>query len=423
MNINRLLKLSGLMLFLLFIAISAAQRGPSNPALLLDVQRDYTGNIRATDRMWFYKDANGNNLPNGGGQYPLIEVPENNNLGITSTKAVYVRGDDVVVKVKLKTYLGAPDAVVGTLTVDQAKYVSNGTENSISVSGPGTVSVPGSGGSQEITLTFSGLPNFVSKGQLKFRYFVTLTQASGTNPTGYIAWGQTSSAALWPDTLYITDQTPTGLQTVPWTDLLGFSCSWAQGQTGMTNVRNQLAYGIYWGNWVYSANSPHYTTYVNGSFQNQRFNLKDCLEEISNENMDCQDFSNLFSLSAMGQGHSPAIKRVIIPGGDPAFKTNKTCPSSLIPTIPSMYSQYVFNFHQIAFLSGVVDTTSAHWTDSNGSLYQYPPVGWDLLSFWQVPQLNYFLEYRGLVFGPPNATTPTVAPDPTEVPITLHSIE
>lgn len=419
MNINRLLKWSGFLSLFLLATFSAAQRSPSNPALLLDVQRDYTSNIRATDRDWFYKDANGDNLPAGGGQYPLIEVPENNTLGIDKTNAVYVRGNNIVVKVKLKTYLNNPNSVVGTLTLDQAKYVSNGTENTITISGPSTVSVPGSGGSQEITLTFSGLPNFVSKGQLKFRYFVTLTQPSGSNPTDYIAWGQTSTAAVWPDTFYITDQTPTGLQTIPWTDLLYYSCTWAHGKVGVTDVSWELTFGTFWNSpIIYSQSNHGYFESIQGDeYRYHRSAALDDFYSLGLAEMDCQDTSGFLHQLEQSQGFSPTIVRIKYSGGR-GLSTNYICPIGSDATQLPVYIPYIFGGHQMIILTGAIDPTFAQYRTPAGVDYYNPPHDWAFSFYLQNFPYYYPSPIYGLVFGyvpnSPNYPQPdTELPDAT----------
>lgn len=391
---------------ILLVCSAFAQRGGQNIALLLDTNRDFTGNITATDRTWFYLNQNGTPKPAGDGIYPSIEVSDDGIPSNDIDKAVYVRGSSITLVVTLKTYTNNPDSVNGTLSLSDAKFVTSGTEYACSISGPATVSVPGSGGTQNITLTFTGLPNFVAKGQLKFKSFVTLTTPSNGQPTGHIAWGTSASSVLWPSTIYLTDQTPTGLQTVPWTDLLDLTCTWAHGYSGLTDVRFRLAFGLYWnGNrWNYSGSGVWFWKFGG------QYDLKGALNSPAlGGNMDCRDFSGFYVLAAASQGHAAHLTILEgdysgLPGG---LKTNHISGSGNDATQFFTYTRTTWNFHQVAVLSGIVDAAAAHWLTPSGVTYKNPPAGWSLSNYWQVQNVTSYGDFHGLAYGPIASTSPT----------------
>ncbi|ARU40162.1 hypothetical protein CCB80_03020 [Armatimonadetes bacterium Uphvl-Ar1] len=372
---------------ILLVCSAFAQRGGQNIALLLDTNRDFTGNITATDRTWFYLNQNGTPKPAGDGIYPSIEVSDDGIPSNDIDKAFYVRGSSITLVVTLKTYTNSPDAVSGTLSLSDAKFVTSGTEYACSISGPATVSVPGSGGTQNITLTFTGLPNFVAKGQLKFKSFVTLTAPSNGQPTGHIAWGTSASSVLWPSTIYLTDQTPTGHQTVPWTDLLDYSCLWAHGQTGEVLCSKKVTLGLYWSQQIaYNIGTENidseYVDYdVDGKFKLK--NLLDDFSQVGASPANCVDISYAVMLACQGLGVNASCKRIReIENRD--FLTNPICPIGSDATNTSNYRHVSFSMHQqTRVLSNVFDGALALVYDLSGANYKNPPANWDVFQYWQ----------------------------------------
>ncbi|HRK21724.1 MAG TPA: hypothetical protein PLX06_07950, partial [Fimbriimonadaceae bacterium] len=62
------------------------------------VKRDYSGNIQATDRDWFYLDEEGDPLTSGGGEHPSLEfdISKNRRPGPNVAGVVYTEGTTTI---------------------------------------------------------------------------------------------------------------------------------------------------------------------------------------------------------------------------------------------------------------------------------------------------------------------------------------
>ena len=81
-------------------------------------------------------------------------------------------------------------------------------------------------------------------------------------------------------------------------------------------------------------------------------------------------------------GHASEIDQIMSDYG--LFITNGLCPMASDPTLAQSYLPYTFGFHQIVNgLGGVWDSAAAQWFDPPGSIYQNPPMGWQLPAYWQ----------------------------------------
>lgn len=395
--------------FLVAPSLSLAQS--DDTPILITPQRDYTGNVTATDRNWFYKNPDGTTKPAGGGVYPSVEISDDGDPSNDIQKVVYVRGNSVVVDIKFKDYFNTPGTINGSLTVSDAKFVVDGVEHSISVSGPGSVSIPGNGGSQTVTLTFAGLPNYVAKGQLKFKGEIVLTSAVGIYPVGYRAWGD-SGVHQTLETVYITDQSPTGHQSVPWTDLLDFACGWAKGESGNTAVASSLTYGLYWSSlFAYNLGSPGILPQYWDYQYDGKFKLKKVISDWLTpgaSGANCVDVSFALQLLCQSVGVAASSKQLFVydmsSDSIVPFLTNPLCPIGSDATDSNNYWQIAFTMHQQVRLGNhVYDAAIGLHYDLSGSVYKEPVFNWWEASYWQTfgvfPHDVLGLVYRKLRLG------------------------
>jgi hypothetical protein len=263
-----------------------------------------------------------------------------------------------------------------------------------------------------VTVAIDGVPNHVALGDLQVQVEMTALFGYPPGENILVLPVQPDGWAPW-ERVYFVDRSPTGLQQVPWTDLLDFSCDWAFGVTGKSLVRRNITLGLFWaGNWVYDPAGLYF--WMEPSYQTAyltKYDLTKAVGITSDVNMDCRDAAGFCGLSIMSLGYDATFLRVFNQDVQEGLRTNLLCgigndasvdvhPITGVPT----YTQYNFNFHQIAYASGVFDAAAAHKVDLSGSIYRNTPYGWPLSGYWQTPhQYGYY----GLVFGvPSNETAP-----------------
>jgi len=339
------------------------------PATVVTDSIDWEDNIEASDR---------NEYPD---PHPAVEVTPSGTI-----PAVYVRGTEPEATVYFQEFYGQSYSV--TLHVTAARYVTlNSQTHTVTVS-PSSQTVNLAAGPALTTagLSVSGIPDAVSGGTLEVKAYMTLNSAKnigGTNyPAGTIVWGSSSTYQPIGKFLF-TDAVPTGVQAMPWTDLLMISCTWAEGETAVANVMGECTRGLFWESlFEYEPELPQYVDrYEDGEID---VFLGDWIEHclgIFSRDMNCVDVAAILCTMGQAHGYSGITKRVWSGGG---FTTNPLCPMGADATNWILYSQEGFRFHQVLAYGNVIfDGTSAQWRDLSGSTYQNPPAAWSLSGYWQ----------------------------------------
>lgn len=341
------------------------------------------GNHAATDRNWFYLNQDGSPRPGGDGQFPDVEwdFSRTENYPVVAT-----RGSSVTLEIQFFN----PQFVFqsGTWTVAGARLripgVPSDTLVPLTVTSGGTVNIaPFSFGS--INVTVSGLPNYVALGTLEIDAKVEGDELLW-NTGGYAPWDQ----------FYITYQTPVEHQEVPWTEMLGYSCLWALGESSLADVCEEETYGLYWGdvfaynlgtevvppNWVETRlTDPNYL----------KFKLKKLHEDLftsGTQAANCVDVSDFLHLILASQGVDSQLQQLFHVTGNPpeikAYITQKACPIGSDGSQSGLYFQFKFTMHQQAIpSSGVCDAALAYECDRSGNLFMNPAANWTMTSYWQ----------------------------------------
>lgn len=370
------------------------------PALLITEERDYTGNVAATDREWFYKNTDGTNKPAGGGTFNSLELLAGRSFQVPDV--VYVRGGTATIRLKLQNISGT--SVNGTLTVSDARLRlvhpgSSDTYHNLSVGGSGVSMYFPASGSDEATITVSGLPNTVGQGRLEIKAYVTATD---TQYQGEVIWGDSSTRSSW-EYMFITDQTPAGLQAVPWTEILAFTCGWADGESGQSQVVGSCTYGLYWGD-VFAYNIGTLGTPTVWVDLDSKMRLRDLLNSFFQSGIrkgSCIDVSGFLNVCASALGHQGENKQLIyvVDGSSESsalFLTNLVCPIGSNAIDEDNYYHLGFTMHQQFWIgSSVHDAALGFRVDLSGVDYKEPAIWWNMPNYWQVYALGVA---RGLVY-------------------------
>jgi len=324
--------------------------------------------------------------------------------------------------------------------------------HNLSVGGSGVSMYFPASGSDEATITVSGLPNTVGQGRLEIKAYVTATD---TQNQGEVIWGDSSTRSSW-EYMFITDQTPAGLQAVPWTETLALTCAWADGKSGQTEVVGWCTYGLFWGQ-IFAYNLG--TTGVPPAWINEnseedigddKFKLKLFYMQTGYRDGNCVDISCFLKICSSSQGHVGANTRLFyLESGIPQhFLTNLVCPVGTNATLDQYYWQVGFSMHQqLWFSSSVHDAALAFKKDLSGYPYKEPAIWWSMPGYWQVfssgpPAVAFGLVYRllsdedtqytmlnqycqsvGTAYTPDPANGPAQLGSPTALSYTLGGIE
>lgn len=374
------------------------------------VERNYSGNYSATNRFWFYKNLDGSSRPDGNGQYPDLEWQSGRGENFP-----VVLNRNGTATITLKFYNPQFFAQTGTLQINGARlripgkvvqtWPSSGSLppdqlKGLYIAGGGQLSFPAED-YKSVTVTLSGIPNYVTRGTLEVDAEIT-GQAQWTTG-GYAAW----------EGLYVVTSTPQALQAVPWTDLLDYSCDWAHGEAAPTQVAKKITFGIFWndkgdGNtdfegdeWIYSGSGvwfwdPYYNVY----------DLSKRLGSPSSVNMDCRDVSGFNLLANSAVGVTASCTKLKEPYS--TIVTNEICPMGSNASILAYYDPIEWTFHQIMTVDTLAhDAAAAQWRNLSGGSYRNPPANWPVLGYWQTPYSNPV--FIGLVDHPgyESVSTPT----------------
>lgn len=414
---------------LLTVLTTVCAPSPHTFQLIGLYERDYQSNVRATDSEWFYlnTDHSEQSPSVGDGYYNDLEWDIERAWQIPSV--VYVRGNDVEVDLKFVNpgFVSRSVSVVvnnARLAVPPIAPSTMWTYVTLGDDGPFTLTLGAFGGSDTATMTLSGLPNHVTNGILQ----LDMEAIEAGNPI----WS-TQGWASW-EKLYLTYDTPTASQEVPWTDVLDYSCTWARGESTLADVSRRETFGLYWGEvfaynlgtegipprWI-EVDSPHA-----GEFM-----LSDFLADVGGGLVDgsCVDISSFMQILLDSQGVTSELQRLrhrysLNPVTDLPFVTNLVCPIGSNGSDPGLYFQLPFTMHQQCKTSaGVCDAALAFEVDLSGSGYANPPANWPMDDYWQkdaglTPDVFYGLVYRDVVGGdsfsslvPPMPPWTVVTPD------------
>jgi|GEM_PF-2195620 len=250
------------------------------------------------------------------------------------------------------------------------------------------------GGTVSVEFDLTGLPNFVTLGNLLLELNCNSSYTNLNTPIG--------------TRLYLTDSTPLGspygLQVPVWTNVLEDACLWATGQTGVVNCRWWCTFKLFHSLvFVYdTTNTPGGTvvndpTYVvwheesdpaTRSFRLKQFFIDRGVPPSMWVNGDCQDVSTYLQIALSAIGVPGITGQITIPPfqNSQIWRTNRLCPIGSDAILAANYVNYRFGMHQIVSPAtiSIYDATIAQWMDSSGSSYQNPPMDWAFGPYWQV---------------------------------------
>lgn len=336
---------------------SAQQQLPTLHNFYL-TQRDWAGNIPASDRVWYYTNLDGSPKNAGGGAHPGLEYDASwePRPGPQVAGVVYVKGaTSAQVSVKWRNESGH---------LFQGWLVLKGARLAVPANTPGTweylnLSIQptqtqyfelNDQEEQSFPITLSGLPQNVALGRIEVKYDLLL-EIGG--PTLYDN-GTSDGFETW-EWLYVVDAAPVGLQQVPWIDFLNFSCRWAYGSSGSA-VPASMTNGMNKGTrspdrkLLYSPAQAVYVKYFRGG--PVKIDLKAFLNQLNSANttMNCDDFAGVLRMAMASQGIAgdSLEHRRILPGGATGpFTTGLMVRAGLDDTNQNNYDHDTFNYHMV----------------------------------------------------------------------------
>lgn len=356
---------------------------------------DFTGNYPATDRVWFYSNPNGTpqNPPLGGGQYPTLE--QHYVSGAVSTdRIVYRRGSTISLGRRFhNTNL---TAVTATLTMDYARLEVPAGYNgrvaqtlNLTPASNTVVSIAGNS-SVDVTVTITGVPNFVAYGWLNYESH--LYALSGAPFGTDLIADPIGSTGLETYRLYLTDEAPVELQTIPWTDVLEYSCDFGYGKSGVAYVAKEEAFGWYWSAEVaYNLGTetvPSNYVWIDEAAETQevRLVLRDYLDDFSSLeyiDVNCVDVAAFVQALFSSQGVTSDLHMLKRPNGLP-WVTNLFVPIGSDASDDALYVHTEFYMHTQAIRGNLVyDSALGYRFDLNGAIYKNPAAAWAMPGYWQ----------------------------------------
>lgn len=332
--------------------------------------------------------------------FPAIEYDSDRDFVVPAV--VYRRGSTVQLQISLRN--NGPEESLGTFTFRDPVFRSEGLEWPLTpaIQSHG-VSIAPDGGTQSFFISLDGIPDIVAKGEIRISYEVAATQGAGLPLTGLV----------W--TTYLVREQPVSPMSVPWTEVLDWTCSWAWGASDELVVARKLT----WGGWssfeafYHPSEFPTFTIAVSG---NTPFKLSEFLNHAGERQIGCRDFAHWTVVCFASQGYSARTLRLsplvpISPPFEPPHPT--TFRTNALASAGYPFSSEIFNFryHQVLQLvnSGTVfDASAAQYFDIVGLTYeQVVPVDWPInmsgSDYWQY----FYMGPKGLVNGwtglPPGA--------------------
>ncbi len=328
-------------------------------------------------------------------------------------RVTYRRTDTIKVRITIHNPNGT--ATVGQLRFENADYWEGILPIPLADHFE-SVTVPANG-TKVVTVTLSGMPNYVSAGLLLADVSIDPTTGAALED-GLAEW------------IFLVDATPVGLQAIPWLELLEDSCNWASGLTGATPIATELTIKLFSsGTFAYNGGlAPSYFVLMGG---NGIFPLRKFLQDQASSSLplpgDCRDVSAVLNLVFATQGVSSDLKLVFADQGH-GMITNLICPIGSDPSAPfQTYVSTDWNFHQIVVRSNsVFDACAAQAYTALGATYRLPPASWPIASYFQTENASWPTtspKYYGLVDGYNDLSTdPFVSHPGSEVGMEVANI-
>ena len=240
-------RLNGLWIGILLVFLLSGVNGPAHSQLYLSMVNFQGGGF-------FPAASLGKALAK-----PEFLVDSNQNV-TNSSPAVYKMGSTLMMSIGLTT--GA-SAYSGTLIIS-ATYTGQGSDSWTLTPSPASISIslPPNSSSTPITLSLAGMPSIVSKGKLSVQF--------QTSQPPLIRNGQNMSLPNlgfgYTTTIYQVLDTPNAPMSVPWIEVLNYSCIWAYGKSSAADVAQY--YDLSGNSWK----KPIYGWLLNGYWQTQQAN-------------------------------------------------------------------------------------------------------------------------------------------------------
>lgn len=382
-------RLNGLWIGILLVFLLSGVNGPAHSQLYLSMVNFQGGGF-------FPAASLGKALAK-----PEFLVDSNQNV-TNSSPAVYKMGSTLMMSIGLTT--GA-SAYSGTLIIS-ATYTGQGNDSWTLTPSPASISIslPPNSSSTPITLSLAGMPSIVSKGKLSVQF--------QTSQPPLIRNGQNMSLPNlgfgYTTTIYQVLDTPNAPMSVPWIEVLNYSCIWAYGKSSAADVAQYETTGLFNGSmFTYPANkSANWLDPMNDTI----FRLKDYLNATKPAYGNCVDVSDFLLICANSVGLSFQSQRYTSNPPWPSnvgnsFQTTPICAIGSNAANDASYVNYMFGMHQIDNgLSGVYDACAAQYYDLSGNSWKKPIYGWLLNGYWQTQQANNNIV--GLVLRPNSVATP-----------------
>lgn len=384
------------LLCLLLSGFSVAQGGApvAWPDVSLD-QRDYQGNIQATDRNWYYEQSQ---------VHPAIEFPASPPV----VHVLYMQGENIVVKVRWKNTNSF--ALSGTLTWQAARLEAPGPTpglpgpyylDLVVPSGPLSVTLPANGGTFETTLTLTGTPAYVAVGGLQVKFDLPLTDGQ--------SWGNNGTNGVFAqfERVCLMRSVPLSLMSIPWADLAEYSCRWEYGQSSYEDVRRAMTVGMNrssyspWNMNIYDPGTAHYWGGNSANpvkLSRYLIDIGDCwfgLPPPRVAYLDCRGFTAIlkFALSIHGVWTtSDRIQRApVFLSPSSGFTTWPLCPAGTPANDGVNYNSVSFNFHYALAADYMrYDAAVSYRFDPFGVNWFEPAYDWIVDLHWQSPAGGYF---------------------------------
>ncbi len=267
-----------------------------------------------------------------------------------------------------------------------------GSDVTLSASATGTSFILPSGGIKIVTISFSGLPNHVTKGHFRIQYQLQLS--NGIENRNYNFYDIAED-------VYIVNATPTGLQSVPWTDLLDYTCGWAYGESTVAGVCSKITEEFTnSGEFKYRPDVSNTFWKGDHAVEESEYDLKRLLDQFYDNNntaMDCYDIAGLQLLMFSGQGISGGIRFISHEDyvwNNPEYRQMGTNEIYIIGDTTG-YGRTTFHYHTYFYTSGnVYDSSIKFLVDLAGASYEKPAMGWAESDYRQktnpTPEPHYF---------------------------------
>lgn len=219
--------------------------------------------------------------------------------------------------------------------------------------------------------------------------------------------------------IYTTESTPTGVQEMPWTDLLEKTCGYAFGYSGSSNVAAALTRGRHAdSSWNYDPNTSKYVEFIqdnSGNIVAGVFDLKSAVQDPPGQTVNCFSVAFFLAVAMKSQG-IPATTAYFVEANHPLFLTAPLAPiGGGNPQLLSSYQPYMFSSHGITVRSGLAyDATGASLIGLDGLYSKQPAQGQPLPQYWQSTnptQMPYWPSpYVGLVQSYSDSAFPITFP-------------